>query len=85
MSIMAEADGKKPKQKTRRFTPDFRASAVRLVLDEGRTIEQVVDDLGLTRSSFYTWLRQARVDRGQGKGGELTPEERTRLRRLRRQ
>ena len=60
----------------RRFTPDFKANAVRLVLDEGRTIDQVVEDLGLTRSSFCLWLRQARIDRGQSKGGELTSGER---------
>jgi hypothetical protein len=32
---MEEKDGKKPKRKVRRFTPDFKASAVRLALDEG--------------------------------------------------
>ena len=35
---MEETDGKKPKRKVRRFTPDFKASAVRLALDEGRTV-----------------------------------------------
>ena len=69
VSIMSEVEGKKAKRKTRRFSAEFKASAVALVLDEGRTIEAVVDDLGLTRSSFCTWLRQARIDRGKGKGG----------------
>ena len=53
-------------------------------LDEGRTIDAVVDDLGLTRSSFCTWLRQARIDRGKGKGG-LTSDERTELAKLRKE
>ena len=79
---MEETDGKKTKRKLRRFTPDFKASAVRLVLDEGRSVNAVVEDLGLTRSAFTNWLRQARVDRGQGKGGELTSEERARLKEL---
>ncbi len=82
MSTMEEADGKKAKKKQRRFTAEFKASAVRLVLDEGRTIDAVVEDLGLTRSSFCAWLRQARIDRGQGKGGELTSEERAELKAL---
>lgn len=79
MSTMDETDGKKPKRKVRRFTPDFKASAVRLVLDEGRSVSAVIDDLGLTRSSFCAWLRQARIDRGQSKNGGLTTEERARL------
>ena len=82
MSTMDEKDGKKAKRRVRRFTPDFKANAVRLVLDEGRTIDQVVEDLGLTRSSFCLWLRQARIDRGHGKGGEVTSEERAELKAL---
>lgn len=80
VSNMEEA-GTKAKRKNRHFTPEFKASAVALVIDEGRTIEQVVDELGLTRSSFCAWLRQARIDRGRGKGG-LTSDERERLREL---
>lgn len=82
VSIMEETDGKKAKRKIKRHTADFKASAVRLVLDEGRTIGQVVDDLGLTRSSFCAWLRQARIDRGQSKNSALTSEERVRLKEL---
>lgn len=84
VSIMEEVDGKKAKRKTRRFSAEFKASAVALVLDEGRTIDAVVDDLGLTRSSFCTWLRQARIDRGRGKGG-LTSDERAELAKLRKE
>lgn len=47
VSIMEEAGGKKAKKKTRRFTAEFKKSAVALVLDDGRTIDAVVDDLGL--------------------------------------
>jgi transposase len=75
-------DQQKTSKARRRFTADFKASAVRLVLDEGRTIDSVVKDLGIARSSFCLWLRQARVDRGQGKAGELTSDERARLREL---
>ncbi len=37
-----------------------------------------MNDLGLTRS-FCAWLRQERIDRGQGKSGDLTSDERARL------
>jgi transposase-like protein len=60
VSIMEEGDGKKTKRKPRRFSAEFKKSAVALVLDGGRTIEAVVDDLGLTRSSFCTWLTRKR-------------------------
>jgi transposase len=78
VSIMEQGDGKKAKENTRRFSAEFKKSAVALVLDGGRTSEAVVDDLGLPRSSFCTWLRQERIDRGNGKGG-LTRDERARL------
>ena len=84
VSIMEEVDGKKTKRKTRRFSAEFKKSAVALVLDEGRTIDAVVDDLGLTRSSFCTWLRQVRIDRGKGRGG-LTSDERAELAKLRKE
>jgi transposase len=79
---MEEAAAKKTRRKQRRFTADFKASAVRLVLDEGRTIDSVVESLGLTRSAFCAWLRQARIDRGDGRRGELTTEGRARLKQL---
>jgi transposase len=81
VSTMEETAGKKAKRKNRQFTAEFKASAVRLVLDENRTIDAVVNDLGLTRSSFCTWLRQARIERGNG-GGGLTLDERARLKQL---
>ena len=82
VSIMGAENEKKAKVQRRRFAPEFKASAVALVLDEGRTIEQVVDELGLTRSSFCAWLRQARIDRSGSKSGGLTSSERERLREL---
>ncbi len=51
------------------------AGAVRLVLDEGKTIGAGSRDLDLTPSSLAHWVRHAQADRTKGKTG-LTPAER---------
>ena len=67
--------GKQKKRARRSFTDEFRAGAVRLVLDEGKTVAQVARDLDLTASALANWVKQARADRSNGKTG-LTTEER---------
>jgi transposase len=42
----------------RSFTDDFKAGAVRLVLNEGKTIPQVARDLDLTESALRTWVER---------------------------
>ena len=68
----------------RQFTEEFRSGAVRLVLDEGKTVGAVARELDLTASSLGNWVRHARADRTQGKTG-LTTEERAELARLRKE
>lgn len=68
----------------RQFTDEFKAGAVRLVLDEGKTVAQVARDLDLTPSALGGWVKQARADRDGGKSG-LTTEERSELAQLRKQ
>jgi len=68
----------------RRFTDEFKDGAVRLVLDEGKTIAEAARSLGLTPSSLRVWVVRARADRDGGKTG-LTTEERTELASLRKQ
>jgi transposase len=73
------------KQRVRRsFTEEFKAGAVRLVLDEGKSISQVGRDLDVAQSVIGNWVKQARADRSNGKTG-LTTEERAELTRLRRE
>jgi transposase len=84
MRVMDEEPKRKRRTK-RSFTPEFKAGAVRLVLDEGKTAAEVSRDLGLTSSSIRTWVNQARVDRAQGETGPLTTEERQELWKLRKQ
>jgi transposase len=68
----------------RQFTEEFMAGAVRLVLDEGKTIGAVARELDLTPSSLANWVRYARADRTHGKTG-LTAVEREELARLRKE
>ena len=77
-------ESKKPKRARRIFTDEFRAGAVRLVLDEGKTVSQVARDLDLTASALATWVSRARADRTKGKTG-LTTAEREELARLRKE
>jgi len=81
MSTMAD---RKAKRTRRSFTEEYKASAVRLVLDEGQTVAAAARDLGLTESSLRNWVEQARADRTQGKTG-LTTAEREELAHLRKE
>jgi transposase len=83
VSIM---DGEQKSKRPRRsFTDEFKAGAVRLVLDEGKTIPQVARDLDLTESSVRNWVERARADRGKGKPGVLTTAEKEELSTLRKE
>jgi transposase len=72
------------RQRARRsFTDEFRAGAVRLVLEEGKSVGLAARELDLTESSLRNWVERARADRGTGKPGVLTTAEREELGRLR--
>ena len=74
------------RKRTRRsFGDEFKAGAVRLVLEEGKTVAAAARDLDLTESSLRNWVEQARADRGTGKPGALTTAEREEFSCLRRE
>jgi len=83
MSTMA-AEFSKPRRPRRKYTEEFKAETVRLVLDEGKSIGTVARDLELTESSLRNWVERARADRTHGKTG-LTTAEREELARLRKE
>ena len=68
----------------RQFTDEFKASAVRLVLDEGKTVGAAARDLDLTETALRDWVKRARADRTHGRTG-LTTAEREELARLRKE
>jgi transposase-like protein len=78
---MADRPTKRPR---RQFTDEFKASAVRLVLDEGKTVGAAARDLDLTETALREWGKRARADRTHGRTG-LTTTEREELARLRKE
>ena len=74
----------KRRRPRRQFDEEFRQQAVRLVLDEGKTIAATARDLDLTPSSLRYWVEQARANRTNGRTG-LATEEREELARLRKE
>lgn len=71
------------KRKRRRFEPEFKAEAVRLVIQEGRSINDVATSLDLYHSSLADWVKQAKIDDGKSPVGAATSAELEELRRLR--
>ena len=82
MVRMAKNGGRRAR---RVFTDEFRTGAIRLVLDEGRTIGSVARDLDLTPSALSAWVQRARADQTKGKSGGLTSVEREELSQLRKE
>ena len=79
-----ESKPRKSRRPRRSFTDEFKASAVRLVLDQGKSVAAAARDLDLTTSALQAWVNQARADRSRGKAG-LTTAEREELAKLRKQ
>src|SRR5215204_2819456 len=81
---MSRAMADTPKRARRQFTDEFKASAVRLVLDEGQTVGAAARDLDLTETALREWVKRARADRTKGRTG-LTSAERQELAQLRKE
>ena len=64
----------------RKYPPELRERAVRYVIESGRPISQVGDELGIKHESLRRWVIQARTDAGERPG--LTTDERQRLKEL---
>jgi transposase len=73
------------KRARRKFSKECKAEVVRLIVDGGKTVGQVSRDLDLTESAVRQWVKQARIDAGEGAPGALTTAERAELVALRRE
>lgn len=80
-----EGKDKGARRRRRAFTPEFKAGAVRLVVEEGKSIAEVARDLDLTASSISQWVERSRADGGTSKRGSLTSSEREELAILRKE
>jgi transposase len=65
----------------RKFTPEFKAEAVRLVEESGGNIAKVAKELNIHDSSLGNWVRKAREEAE----GAPTAEERAEIRELKRE
>ena len=81
---MSGTANQKSRRTRRSFSDEYKAGAVRLVLDEGKSVAAAARDLGVTESALRTWVERARADRTQGRTG-LTTAEREELARLRKE
>lgn len=72
-----------PKRPRRTFTDEFKAGAVRLVVEEGRPLARVARDLDLTETSLRDWVQRVKTGTGRAAPGAITSSERDELRRLR--
>lgn len=68
----------------KRYTDEFKAEAVKQVLERGHGVVEVAGRLGIHKHSLYEWVRLARQDRAKATmPTEMAGNESTELRRLR--
>ncbi len=68
----------------RRFEPEFREGAVRIVRETGKSIAAVARDLGIKEGTLANWVAMDRHRREADNGG-LNQDERAELARLRKE
>lgn len=73
------------KRARRSFTPEFKAEAIKLVRETGKSVGQVAVELDLTETALRRWVQQASIDERKGPEGALTTPEKEELARLRRE
>ena len=67
-----------------KYSEEFRADAVALVSTTGISIAQAGRDLGVNPETLRNWVKQAKIDRGEGPAGALNTAEREEFTKLRR-
>jgi transposase len=69
--------------KYRKFTPEYRDEAVKLVIETSRPIAEVARELGINEGTLGNWVNKYRVEHPASE--ELDISERARLRELERE
>ncbi|MER5911965.1 transposase [Streptomyces sp. NPDC001982] len=69
---------------SKRYTAEFKRDAIALVRSSPhRNVTEIARELGVSPEGLRGWVKQARVDEGEGPAGALTTAEREELARLR--
>jgi transposase-like protein len=72
------------REKRRRFSPEFKSEAVRLVVDTSRPVAEVAREIGVHEGTLGNWVNKYRAEHV-GDEPPLTMPERARLRELERE
>jgi transposase len=70
-------------ERRRKYDPEFREGAVRIVRETGKPVAQVARDLGMHEGTLGNWVNKDRAARGETEG--LTVDDRARLAQLERE
>jgi len=68
-----------------RYDPDFRAGAIRIVTETGKSCAEVARDLGINETTLATWVSRERAAWRQAAASGLDGSEAAELARLRRE
>jgi len=70
------------KRAYKQYTKEFKEEAVALVLEQGYSVAQAADSLGIKTSLLYKWKEKIEAEK---EGQEMTDNEREELKRLRKE
>ncbi len=65
------------------YPPEFKAEAVRLYKESGRSLQEIASDLGVSSNSLRDWVKRSKL--GRNERAALSQDEREELKRLRRE
>src|SRR5690606_5083257 len=81
----AEIGGQEMSTKRRKFTDEYKAEAVRIWRESGKSVRRVAVELGLTPSALERWVKQEKDAQQLGRTRASVKAEREELLRLRRE
>jgi len=84
LTVRGEESEVAGKQARRRFTPEFKAEAIKVVNESGRPIAEVARDIGVNEGTLGNWVNLWRVEHPDAEP-ELGLSERAELAELRRE
>ena len=73
------------KNRGKRYSEKFKKEAVQYVTENKLSVSQAAKNLKLNLTTLQRWVKQAQIDAGKSKQGELTSAERLEFRRMKRE